>query len=65
MTMVSKLAWSRFAIIGHSMGGKMGLLLALIAAVHVDRFVGLSPVWRGGRRSTTRVEHCSARRLIP
>jgi esterase len=39
--------WSSFDVIGHSMGGKIGLRLALNAGDRVQRLVGLSPIWAG------------------
>lgn len=37
--------WGRFTVLGHSMGGKAALRMALSAPGRVDRLIGLTPVW--------------------
>lgn len=39
--------WERFAIIGHSMGGKAALRVAVDAPARVTRIIGITPVWAG------------------
>lgn len=41
------LDWQRFSVIGHSMGGKAALKVALSAPARVERLVGITPVWAG------------------
>ncbi len=41
------LGWDNFAVIGHSMGGKAALRLAIDAPTRVDRLVGIAPIWAG------------------
>jgi len=41
------LGWARFSLIGHSMGGKASLRIAVDAPTRVDRIVGISPIWAG------------------
>ena len=41
------LGWDNFAAIGHSMGGKAALRLAIDAPTRVDRIVGIAPIWAG------------------
>jgi pimeloyl-ACP methyl ester carboxylesterase len=47
LEVVDALGWSSFDVVGHSMGGKIGLRLALSAGKRVRRMVGLSPIWAG------------------
>jgi esterase len=41
------LGWERFSLIGHSMGGKASLRVAVDAPTRIDRIVGISPIWAG------------------
>ncbi len=41
------LGWDRFAVVGHSMGGKAALRLAADAPERVERVLALAPVWAG------------------
>jgi pimeloyl-ACP methyl ester carboxylesterase len=45
--LVDDLGWDRFAVVGHSMGGKAALRLALDAPDRVTRILALTPVWAG------------------
>jgi pimeloyl-ACP methyl ester carboxylesterase len=49
--LASHLAWERFAVVGHSMGGKAALRAAASAPHRVTRILALTPVWAGGPRS--------------
>jgi pimeloyl-ACP methyl ester carboxylesterase len=48
LAVADSLGWDRFAVLGHSMGGKSALRLAADAPSRVTRIVGLSPIWAGG-----------------
>lgn len=41
------LGWDSFSVIGHSMGGKAALRVAVEAPSRVDRVLGITPVWAG------------------
>lgn len=41
------LGWGQFAVIGHSMGGKVALRLAANRPTRVTRILALTPVWAG------------------
>jgi len=45
--LASHLGWKRFAVVGHSMGGKAALRLATNAPGRVTRILALTPVWAG------------------
>jgi pimeloyl-ACP methyl ester carboxylesterase len=45
ITLADGLGWDRFAVVGHSMGGKAALLTAARAAQRVTRLCGITPVW--------------------
>ena len=45
LAIANSLGWGRFAVIGHSMGGKAALRLAIDAPARVSRIVGIAPVW--------------------
>ncbi|WOF43001.1 alpha/beta hydrolase [Sphingopyxis indica] len=47
LTAADAVGWDRFSVIGHSMGGKAALKLALTAAERVEKIVGITPVWAG------------------
>jgi pimeloyl-ACP methyl ester carboxylesterase len=47
LELVSHLGWERFAIVGHSMGGKAALRLTANAPNRVTRILALTPVWAG------------------
>ena len=42
-----RLGWNHYAVIGHSMGGKAALRLALEEGERVTRILALTPVWAG------------------
>lgn len=42
-----QLNWETFSLIGHSMGGKAALRIAVDAPDRVERIVGVTPVWAG------------------
>ncbi len=41
------LGWETFAVVGHSMGGKAALRLAVDHPARVERILALTPVWAG------------------
>jgi pimeloyl-ACP methyl ester carboxylesterase len=41
------LGWSRFSLLGHSMGGKAALKVAAFSPGRVERILGVTPVWAG------------------
>jgi pimeloyl-ACP methyl ester carboxylesterase len=41
------LGWSRFSLLGHSMGGKAALKVAALSPERVERILGVTPVWAG------------------
>ena len=45
--LADELKWSQFAVVGHSMGGKAALQLAVNASERVTRILALNPVWAG------------------
>jgi pimeloyl-ACP methyl ester carboxylesterase len=45
--LASHLGWERFALVGHSMGGKAALRAAASAPHRVTRILALTPVWAG------------------
>jgi len=45
--LVRHLGWDRYAVIGHSMGAKVALQLALDDGDQVSRILALTPVWAG------------------
>ena len=45
--LVEALGWTTYAILGHSMGGKAALALAVKQAERVSRILALTPVWAG------------------
>ena len=45
--LVDELGWPDYAVIGHSMGGKAALALALRQSERISRIVALTPVWAG------------------
>lgn len=47
LDLADKLGWKRFALIGHSMGGKAALRVAELAPERVERLCGVAPVWAG------------------
>jgi pimeloyl-ACP methyl ester carboxylesterase len=47
LALADRLGWARFAVMGHSMGGKAALRLALAAPERVERIVGITPAWAG------------------
>jgi pimeloyl-ACP methyl ester carboxylesterase len=47
LALADHLGWSHFSIIGHSMGGKAALLLAVTAPTRVQRIVAIAPIWAG------------------
>jgi len=48
LQLASHLGWEKFAVVGHSMGGKAALRLAANAPERVTRILALTPVWAGG-----------------
>lgn len=47
LEMADRLAWQTFSVIGHSMGGKAALALAVAAPERLERIIGITPVWAG------------------
>jgi pimeloyl-ACP methyl ester carboxylesterase len=47
LSLASHLQWERFALVGHSMGGKAALRAAAIEPHRVTRILALTPVWAG------------------
>ena len=47
LELASHLGWERFAIVGHSMGGKAALRVAVSAPDRVTRILALTPAWAG------------------
>ncbi|MDE2411635.1 MAG: alpha/beta hydrolase [Sphingomonadales bacterium] len=45
--LADRLGWEWFSVIGHSMGGKAALRLAIDIPDRVERIVGITPVWAG------------------
>ncbi len=45
--LIRHLGWDRYAVIGHSMGAKVALRLALDEGERVTRLLALTPVWAG------------------
>ena len=48
LALADALGWSRFALVGHSMGGMAMQRVALAAPGRVERMLGLAPVGAGG-----------------
>lgn len=47
LSLASHLQWERFALVGHSMGGKAALRAAATEPHRVTRILALTPVWAG------------------
>lgn len=47
IALADELEWDRFAVVGHSMGGKAALRVAGRARDRVARLCGIAPVWAG------------------
>lgn len=47
LEMADRLGWDRFAVLGHSMGGKVAFKVAVDAPHRVERLCGIAPVWAG------------------
>lgn len=47
LALADELGWGRFAVVGHSMGGKAALRVAGLAPERVERMCGIAPVWAG------------------
>lgn len=47
LALADHLGWDNFSVVGHSMGGKAGLRLALLAPDRIAALVGIAPVWAG------------------
>jgi pimeloyl-ACP methyl ester carboxylesterase len=45
--LVDSLGWDRFSVVGHSMGAKAALRLALRLGERVEKILALTPVWAG------------------
>jgi esterase len=45
--LASHLGWERFALVGHSMGGKASLRAAAAVPLRVTQILALAPVWAG------------------
>lgn len=50
LALAAALGWSRYALVGHSMGGMAMQRVALAAPQQVERLLGLAPVSAGGSR---------------
>jgi esterase len=46
-SLANRLGWDRFAVAGHSMGGKSALRLACDLPGRVERILAITPVWAG------------------
>ena len=47
IALADHLGWDRFGLVGHSMGGKAALRVAIEVPKRVSRILGLTPVWAG------------------
>ena len=47
VALTDHLGWGGFSVIGHSMGGKAALRVAVQAPERVEKIVGVTPVWAG------------------
>jgi pimeloyl-ACP methyl ester carboxylesterase len=47
LALADGLGWEHFSLIGHSMGGKAALRIAVAAPDRVDRIAAITPVWAG------------------
>lgn len=47
LALADRLGWQRFSVIGHSMGGKAALRVAVDSPDRVERIIGITPVWAG------------------
>jgi esterase len=47
LALADHLGWARFGVIGHSMGGKAALRVAVDAPQRVQSLLGITPVWAG------------------
>lgn len=56
LSLADLLGWSRFAVVGHSMGGMAAQRLAIDAADRVQGLVGVTPVPAGGVRLPPEVQ---------
>lgn len=45
IALADRLGWDRFSVIGHSMGGKAALKVAMTVPDRVERLCGIAPVW--------------------
>jgi esterase len=45
LSVADRLGWKQFSVLGHSMGGKAALQLAVDAPDRVDRIMGMGAVW--------------------
>lgn len=45
LALADHLGWDRFALIGHSMGGKAALMTAVQAPDRIERICAITPVW--------------------
>lgn len=47
LALTDRLGWERLSVVGHSMGGKAALKVAVRAPERIERIVGVTPVWAG------------------
>ncbi|MFV3131935.1 alpha/beta fold hydrolase [Niveispirillum sp. KHB5.9] len=47
LDLTDRLGWDRVSLIGHSMGGKAALRVAVAAPARVERLLAVTPVWAG------------------
>jgi pimeloyl-ACP methyl ester carboxylesterase len=64
LAVADELSWQQFALIGHSVGGKVALRVACLSPSRVTRVAGLSALWAAAvPRSQMQHRLCSPRML--